>query len=202
MKVEATEIEEVLLVAPAVFHDGRGYFLETWNSPRYGSLGLPTRFVQDNVSWSRGGVLRGLHFQHPRGQGKLVSAVRGEIFDVAVDVRVGSPTFGRWTGRVLSEANAHQLWVPPGFAHGFAVMSDEALVSYKCTEVYDREAETTLRWDDPQIGIRWPVPAPVLSDRDAAALVLNDLPRERLPTFAQSTAVDVPEAVASGSSRE
>jgi dTDP-4-dehydrorhamnose 3,5-epimerase len=173
------ELPEVVLVEPRVIRDDRGFFLETWHEQRYREGGIPGPFVQDNHSQSVRGTLRGLHAQVRRPQGKLVRAVRGEIFDVAVDIRPGSPTFGRWTGATLTSDNFHQLWVPPGFAHGFCVLSDLAEVEYKCTDVYVREDEIAIAWNDPEIGIDWPVAAPLLSPRDRAALSLAAA-RERL----------------------
>jgi dTDP-4-dehydrorhamnose 3,5-epimerase len=185
MKVVATELEGVVRIEPTVRHDDRGYFLETWSEQRYADAGLPTRFVQDNLSQSVRGTLRGLHFQHPFDQGKLVSVPVGEVFDVAVDLRVGSPTFGRWVGARLSSDNKHQLYVPPGFAHGFCVTSDHALVAYKCTEFYHPEAEVVLSWDDSTIGIEWPVAQPMLSERDRTAPKLAAIAKDRLPLFGQ-----------------
>jgi dTDP-4-dehydrorhamnose 3,5-epimerase len=167
------------LLEPRVFHDARGYFFELHHEARFAELGLREPLVQDNVSCSRGGVLRGLHFQSPGWQGKLVSVLRGEVFDVAVDLRRGSPTFGRWHGVRLSDANRLQLWVPRGFAHGFCVLSDEALVLYKCSGYYNPETEQTLLWNDPEIGIEWPVSDPVLSEKDARGRRLRELPLER-----------------------
>jgi dTDP-4-dehydrorhamnose 3,5-epimerase len=182
----------VLVVEPRAFGDARGYFLEAFHAARYADAGLPAAFVQDNVSLSRRGVLRGLHLQHPNAQGKLVSVLRGEVFDVAVDVRVGSPTFGRWVGEVLSGENLRQLYIPPGYAHGFVVTSDEALFAYKCTAYYDPAAELAVRWDDPAVGIRWPLDDVTLSERDRSAPALADAARRGLlpgyeptPTFAQ-----------------
>lgn len=183
MTVEETGLPGVLLLKPPVFGDARGWFRETWRAERYAEAGIPDRFVQDNVSFSGRGVLRGLHFQQPHGQGKLLSVLCGEVWDVAVDVRAGSPTFGRWTGCVLSAGNGWQLWIPPGFAHGFVVTAAEAVLSYKCTAAYHPDAESTLRWDDPDLAIAWPVTSPTVSDRDAAGTRLRDLPRERLPRF-------------------
>ena len=183
MRVERTALPGVLLLTPPVFHDARGFFRETWRADRYGEAGLPAAFVQDNASLSAGGVLRGLHFQQPNAQGKLVSVLRGEVWDVAVDIRVGSPTFGRWTGHFLSAANGCQLWIPEGFAHGFVVTSAEALFSYKCTEVYAPGAESTLLWNDPDLAIDWPVAGPAVSERDASGVRLRDLAPERLPRF-------------------
>jgi len=157
MRVTETELPGVLLIEPAVFGDERGYFLETWSAARYPANGVPVSFVQDNLSKSRQGTLRGLHLQHPHGQAKLVYVVTGEVFDVAVDVRVGSPTFGRWYGTTLSETNKRQIYIPTGFAHGFCVTSNEAIFAYKCSDGYHPEAELTIAYDDPDIGVRWPV---------------------------------------------
>jgi dTDP-4-dehydrorhamnose 3,5-epimerase len=176
-------IPEVLLVEPAVFGDARGFFMESFSARRYADAGIPGPFVQDNVSRSRRGVLRGLHLQHPHAQGKLVSVLEGEVFDVAVDVRVGSPTFGRWVGEYLSAGNHRQLWVPAGFAHGFVVTSDDALFSYKCTEYYRPDAERAVRWDDPRLGITWPVDAPVVSAKDQAGLALDRIAAADLPRY-------------------
>jgi dTDP-4-dehydrorhamnose 3,5-epimerase len=181
VKVVRLAVPEVLLIEPDVFGDARGYFLETFNAARYRDAGITLPFVQDNVSLSTRGVLRGLHFQNPNAQGKLVQVLAGEVFDVAVDVRAGSPTFGQWVGATLSSANHHQLWVPPGFAHGFVVTSDSAMFGYKCTALYERSSERTIRWDDPDIGIRWPVDDVQLSDKDARAPLLRELAAGALP---------------------
>ena len=183
MKVTPTAIPEVLLIEPKVFGDHRGFFLETFSAQRYADSGIVGPFVQDNLSRSARGTLRGLHLQHPRGQGKLVSAADGEVFDVAVDVRPGSPTFGKWVGALLSSETGRQLWIPPGFAHGFCVVSEHALFAYKCTEYYSREDELAVRWNDPEIGIDWPTASPTLSEKDAAAPLLRDIPKERLPRW-------------------
>ncbi len=184
MRVLLTSLPGVLVIEPRVFGDTRGYFLETWQAARYADQGIPDRFVQDNQSLSRRGVLRGLHIQHPHAQGKLISVVAGEVFDVAVDVRRGSPTFGRWTGWVLSGESHRQLWIPAGFAHGFLVLSEEALFSYKCTDYYHPEHEFSVLWDDPAIGIHWPLKeAPLLSEKDRAAPPLSAIPPERLPGY-------------------
>ena len=145
MRVIPTDLPGVLRLAPTVHRDARGWFAEAWRRTDYAALGLPAEFVQDNVSSSARGVLRGLHFQHPRAQGKLVTVLAGEVFDVAVDVRVGSPTFGRWTGAPLSGETLHQLWIPPGFAHGFCATSETALFAYKCTDAYDAPSEARNR---------------------------------------------------------
>ena len=183
MRVTRTEIPDVLLVEPQVFGDDRGFFCETWSAKRYAEAGIPWTFVQDNLSRSVHGVLRGLHLQNPHGQGKLVQVVDGEVFDVAVDVRVDSPSFGRLVGYVLSANNRHQLFIPPGLAHGFCVTSPFATFAYKCTESYVPDAEMGIRYDDPSIGVRWPVNEPILSTRDDAWPLLRDIPRDRLPTL-------------------
>ncbi|HEV2109662.1 MAG TPA: dTDP-4-dehydrorhamnose 3,5-epimerase [Thermomicrobiales bacterium] len=183
MNVIPTELPGVLILEPRVFHDDRGYFLEAWNRDAYVAAGLPSSFVQDNFSSSKHGVLRGLHYQEPHPQGKLVWIVSGEVFDVAVDIRLGSPSHGRWTGVTLSAANARQLWIPEGFAHGFVVTGDHALFAYKCTDRYDRDADGSIRWNDPTLDIRWPISDPILSDKDAAAPLLADIPRERMPRY-------------------
>ena len=144
---------------------------------------MPEQFVQDNISFSRRGILRGLHFQHPQGQGKLVYVLQGEVYDVAVDIRAGSPHFGRAVGITLSAENKRQFYVPPGFAHGFCVTSDAALFVYKCTEFYNPTQEGSVRWDDPQIGINWPVREPILSDKDKGASLLSEIPQDKLPRY-------------------
>ena len=183
MKFLPTAIPEVVLVQPDVFRDDRGFFLETYQVRKYGAAGLPETFVQDNHSYSVRGTLRGLHAQLRRPQGKLLRVIQGEIFDVAVDIRPGSPTFGRWVAEVLSGENHHQLWVPPGFAHGFCVTSETAHVLYKCTELYDREDEIAVAWNDPAIGVDWPVREPVLSGKDRDGLPLEAW-LDRLPVWA------------------
>ena len=183
MKVIETSLPGVLIVEPDVFGDSRGFFMETYNEARYREARLPTSFVQDNLSFSQRGVLRGLHYQNPDAQGKLLHVPRGEVFDVAVDIRIGSPTFGEWTGVTLSGENHRQFWVPEGFAHGFQVTSDSALLSYKCTAPYNREAEGAILWNDPEIGIGWPIEGPTLSDKDKNAPGLADLPARRLPRY-------------------
>ncbi|HVZ36559.1 MAG TPA: dTDP-4-dehydrorhamnose 3,5-epimerase [Polyangiaceae bacterium] len=184
MQVSETELSGVLLIEPKVFGDERGYFLETWAGPRYRQHGVPVDFVQDNLSKSRRGTLRGLHLQHPHGQAKLVYVVTGEVFDVAVDVRVGSPTFGRWYGTLLSETNKRQLFIPAGFAHGFCVSSEEAIFAYKCSEGYHPETELTIAYDDPDLAIPWPISAPTLSKKDTGGTRLAAMDRARLPRFA------------------
>lgn len=169
MEIEQTGLEGVLLVKPKVWGDSRGYFVETWHKERYASCGMDVPFVQDNHSCSGQNILRGLHFQRRFPQGKLVGVSLGEVFDVAVDIRPHSPSFGKWYGAVLTETNQHQLWIPPGLAHGFCVLSEKAYFSYKCTELYHPEDEGAIRWNDPDIGIVWPVQTPTLSAKDAAA---------------------------------
>lgn len=183
MKATGTVLPGVTRIEPRVFGDERGLFYESWSAARYAEAGVSGPFVQDNVSKSVRGTLRGLHLQHPHGQGKLVYVLVGEVFDVAVDVRVGSPNFGRWSGVLLSESNHWQLYVPAGFAHGFCVVSDTALFAYKCTEHYRPETEITVAWNDPDIGIRWPITAPILNDKDRAAQRLTAL-RDTLPRYA------------------
>ncbi|MGA4643126.1 dTDP-4-dehydrorhamnose 3,5-epimerase [Limisphaera sp. 4302-co] len=180
MKVLPCDLEGLLLIEPRVFGDARGFFLETWNERRYSEAGIRGPFVQDNLSFSRRGAVRGLHFQNPSAQGKLVYVLQGEVFDVAVDLRRSSPTFGRWYGVTLSADNKRQLYIPPGFAHGFAVVSETALFAYKCTAFYAPEHETTLLWNDPDLAIPWPVEDPVLSEKDRQGLRLRDLPEEKL----------------------
>lgn len=176
-------LPEVVLVSPRRFHDGRGLFFEAWQQERYAAGGIPGPFVQDNVSVSQRGVVRGLHYQEPFGQGKLVSCLRGSVFDVAVDIRRGSPTFGQWVGAELSEENGHQLWVPAGFGHGFQVLSSEAVFAYKVTECYRADAERSIRWNDPALAIAWPAPEAVLSPRDAVAPLLAEVPTDLLPAY-------------------
>jgi dTDP-4-dehydrorhamnose 3,5-epimerase len=180
MKFIATELPGVTLIEPDVFRDARGFFLETYHARKYAEGGVPGPFVQDNHSFSSRGTLRGLHAQRANPQGKLVRAVEGEMFDVAVDIRRGSPTFGRWLGFVLSGDNFRQLWIPPGFAHGFCVLSERVHVEYKCTGFYDPKDELTVAWNDPAIGIRWPIEAPTLSAKDQSAPRLAEL-LDRLP---------------------
>ena len=176
------------LFRPRVLADARGDFRELYRAERYRAAGLDAAFVQDNLSRSRRGVLRGLHLQFPNPQGKLVTVVDGAVRDVAVDVRRGSPTFGRWAAIELTAENALQLWIPPGFAHGFVVLSETASLVYKCTAAYSADDELTVRWDDPALGIDWRVDAPVLSDKDAAAPTLAGIAPERLPPYAASAA--------------
>jgi dTDP-4-dehydrorhamnose 3,5-epimerase len=178
MKFTPTELPGVVLVEPQVFGDERGFFMETWHARKFANGGFDMRFVQDNHSRSARGILRGLHIQRQHMQGKLVRVAAGEVFDVAADLRRDSPYFGQWTGCLLSETNKRELWIPPGFAHGFYTLSESADVIYKCTDFYAPEHELTLRWDDPAVGIHWPLvngAAPVLSGKDAAGLTLAEI---------------------------
>ena len=184
MKVIASDLPGCLVIEPQVFADERGFFYESFNHDKLAGHGLQPVFVQGNVSSSTRGVLRGLHYQWPKPQGKLVSVVEGEVWDVAVDIRRGSPTFGRWTAVVLSADNKRHFWVPEGFAHGFVTLSERAVFSYLCTATYDRAADAGIRWDDPALAIDWPVSAPRLSDKDAKAPLLSEVAAERLPAFA------------------
>jgi dTDP-4-dehydrorhamnose 3,5-epimerase len=183
VKVLPTEIPGVLIIEPKVFGDERGFFLETFHTQRYADAGIPGPFVQDNYSRSVKGTLRGLHFQEPQPQGKLVQVVAGAVYDVAVDIRKGSPTFGKWVGVELSSENKRQFWVPPGFAHGFCVLSESADFQYKCTALYAPENDRGIRWDDPDLAIPWPLSGALkLSAKDAAAPRLKDAPV--LPVYA------------------
>lgn len=183
MEVGSLSLPEVRLITPRIFQDERGRFLETWSDRRFADAGLPVTFRQDNLSISTRGVLRGLHCQHPRGQGKLVMVVRGRVFDVVVDVRLGSPRFGKWAGVELDDVYLKQLYIPPGFLHGFLALTDDVVFAYKCTELYDASTEFSVRWDDPSIGIQWPVTAPLLSAKDSAAPFLPAVPQEQLPIY-------------------
>lgn len=182
MKVLETELPGVVIIEPAVHGDARGFFLESWHARRYAEYGLAATFVQDNHSRSSRGVLRGLHYQLRQPQGKLVRVVSGEVFDVAVDIRKGSPTFGRWSGVTLTAENHRQIYVPPGFAHGFCVVSDVADFLYKCTDYYAPEDERGIRWDDPDIGIAWPDMQYALSEKDSRNGLLAELDAE-LPVY-------------------
>ncbi|WP_413741255.1 dTDP-4-dehydrorhamnose 3,5-epimerase [Sodalis sp. RH15] len=176
MKVHDTKIDGVKIIEPKVFGDARGFFLETFEKERYRSLlGIELDFVQDNHSRSSKNVLRGLHFQKINPQGKLVRVVRGEVYDVAVDIRRNSPTYGIWEGIILSEENKMQFWIPPGLAHGFIVLSDVADFEYKCTDYYNPQHEGCLLWNDPDVGINWPVTNPLLSEKDKLGKFLKDL---------------------------
>lgn len=180
MKFTPLEIPDVILVEPDIFGDARGYFQETYHAGKYAAAGIPGPFLQDNFSFSRRGVLRGMHFQLRQPQGKLVMVARGEVFDVAVDVRRSSPTFGRWVGRTLNDQNHHQMWIPPGFAHGFCVLSEVVEFLYKCTQLYDPADDRGIAWNDPALGIRWPLADPALSAKDLKQPLLADVPPEGL----------------------
>jgi dTDP-4-dehydrorhamnose 3,5-epimerase len=181
MKVTPTNLPEVLLIEPRVFADNRGHFLETYRAGRYLESGIQKKFVQDNLSYSKKGVLRGLHYQLGHPQGKLVWVVTGVIFDVVVDIRKGSPNFGKWVNVVLDSWSYRQLYIPEGFAHGFCVTSDAAIVLYKCTDYYAPQDDWGIRWDDPTLGIDWPVVEPILSAKDSGYPGLKDLSAEDLP---------------------
>jgi dTDP-4-dehydrorhamnose 3,5-epimerase len=182
MRVELMPLPGVLLIRPDVFPDARGHFLETWRASTYAEIGVGA-FVQDSASTSRRGVVRGLHCQWPPGQAKLIGVTAGEAFDVAVDIRVGSPTFGKWCGSRLSAQDGAQLFVPAGFAHGFAALADNTVVTYKSSTYYSPDAELTVRWDDPTLAIEWPIRDPIVSARDGAAKCLGEFPRLALPTI-------------------
>ena len=175
MEIERTPIEGVLLIKPRIWGDARGYFVETWQKERYEAAGIGLPFVQDNHSMSRRGILRGLHYQKTRPPGKLVSVSLGRVFDVAVDIRKGSPTFGKWFGAELTQENQWQMWIAPGLAHGFAVVSGEAHFHYKCTDYYCPGDEAGIRWNDPDIAVAWPVENPLLSEKDTTAPFFRDV---------------------------
>ena len=181
MNVRKTKLAGVVVLEPDVFSDERGYFLETWNSKRYLDVSIEDCFVQDNISFSKKGVLRGLHYQYPQSQAKLVQVLSGEVVDVAVDIRKDSPTFGQWISEVLSEANHRQMYIPSGFAHGYCVINETALFSYKCTDFYNPASEGGIIWNDPDIKIVWPTEEPMLSDKDSSFPKLSDIPPEKLP---------------------
>lgn len=180
VNVTSCRLAGLKLIQPKVYGDDRGWFLEAWNEDRYRECGIPQTFVQENLSYSRRGILRGMHFQNPRAQGKLVMVIQGEVMDVAVDLRRGSPTFRQWAGFRLDGATKQQLYVPPGFAHGFQVLSEEAYFLYRCSVAYSPDDQIYLRWDDPDLGIEWPLPDPVLSEKDANARLLREIPSDRL----------------------
>lgn len=180
MNIEKGTIEGLRIIRPRRHSDTRGWFSEIWSEARYREAGLGEVFVQDNLSCSARHVLRGLHFQNPNAQGKLVMVLKGEVWDVAVDLRRSSPTFGRWEGICLSAEDPCQFYIPPGFAHGFVVLTETALFLYKCTAAYSPKDEVSLRWDDPDLGIRWPVSQPIVSPKDAAATRLRDLSATQL----------------------
>jgi len=183
VKIVKTDLPGCVVIEPAVHGDSRGFFYESFNAQKFAEAGFDLRFVQTNVSRSARGVLRGLHYQWPNPQGKLVSVVEGEVYDVAVDIRVGSPTFGQWAAAILSAANKRHFWIPEGFAHGFAVLSDDATFIYQCTALYDRAADAGIRWNDARIAVDWPIAEPLLSDKDQRAPFLDEIARARLPTY-------------------
>jgi len=182
MKFLPTTLEGIILIEPDIYRDARGFFLETFHAQKYRDGGVGASFVQDNRSRSQRGTIRGMHAQRQHPQGKLVQVIAGEIFDVAVDLRRHSPSFGRWTSVILSSENFRQLYVPPGFAHGFCVTSDSAEIEYKCTDFYNPADELHIRWNDPAIGITWPISTPILSEKDRSAPLLAEVV-ELLPTF-------------------
>ena len=182
MNVIETVIPDIMIIDPEIFEDSRGFFMETFHEQKFSDRGLPVRFAQDNHSYSVKGTLRGLHYQLKYPQGKLVRVVRGEVYDVAVDIRVGSPYFGRWVGEILSEQNRRQIYIPPGFAHGFCVLSDCADFLYKCTEIYEPQDDYGILWNDPDIGITWPELDYIISKKDQRHLCLEDL-KSKLPQY-------------------
>lgn len=188
MRVTPQRLPEVHLIEPDVHADSRGFLFEAYNQARYQQAGIDASFVQDNVSHSCRGTLRGLHLQHPQGQGKLVTVLQGEVFDVSVDVRVGSPRFGQWCGRVLSDQSHAQLYIPPGFAHGFQALSEHATFTYKCTTYYAPAHELSIAWNDPDLGVDWPLSEPALSGRDRQAPRLAEVPHQRLPSYTPTPA--------------
>jgi dTDP-4-dehydrorhamnose 3,5-epimerase len=180
MNVIPGQLQGLLIIEPKVFGDARGFFMETWNLRKYQQAGIGAPFVQDNISVSRKGALRGLHFQNPNPQGKLVSVLQGEVLDLVVDIRLRSATFGKWEAVRLSSENKRQFYIPPGFAHGFLVLSDTAMFHYKCTEFYSPKDEATIRWNDPDLGIQWQMDNPIISEKDAKGWLLKEVPREKL----------------------
>ena len=184
MKVTELALPGLKLITPRRFGDARGWFAETWQAERYQEAGIRESFVQDNLALSGRGVLRGLHAQEPHAQGKLVQVFQGRVFDVAVDLRVGSPTFGQWHGVILDQDSGLQFYLPPGFLHGYYVMSEQALFAYKTTDIYSPESEFRVRWDDPEIGIDWPLDGePILSDKDRSAPLLAEVPDSRMSRY-------------------
>ncbi len=183
MKVVETSLPGVLIIEPQVFGDARGFFYESYNKAKWMDAGINADFIQTNVSRSAKSVLRGLHYQWPNPQGKLVSVLDGEVYDVAVDIRRGSPTFGQSVGVMLTAENHRHFWVPEGFAHGFCVLSEFATFTYQCTALYDAKADAGIRWNDPDLGIDWPLSTPLLSDKDGKTPLLKDVAPERLPVF-------------------
>jgi dTDP-4-dehydrorhamnose 3,5-epimerase len=183
MKFSKTALDDVVIIEPDVFRDGRGFFMETFHTRRYEEAGISARFVQDNYLYSIRNVIRGLHYQLHHSQAKLIQVIRGEVFDVAVDIRRGSPTFGKWEGVLLSGENKRQMYIPAGFAHGFCVLSDEVDLLYKCSDFYTPGDEYGINWNDPELEISWPVSDPVLSEKDQRNANLNDVPPDHLPQY-------------------
>ena len=186
MKILPSSLPEILIIEPSVFQDERGFFMETYRQRRYTEAGIESVFVQDNLSYSVRGTLRGLHYQVKQAQAKLIQVIEGTIFDVALDIRRGSPSFGQWTSVQLSDENKRQLFLPQGFAHGFCVLSESAQVVYKCTDYYAAEDEGGVLWSDPILAIAWPISEPLLSDKDSRLPCLADIPPERLPVYEES----------------
>jgi len=184
MKIIETALPGCVVIEPHVHGDARGYFYESFHVEKYKQHGLDVRFVQTNVSRSAQGVVRGLHYQFPNPQGKLVNVLEGEVYDVAVDIRLGSPTFGRWAAAILSAENKRHFWIPEGFAHGFAVLSENATFAYQCTTLYQHAADAAIRWNDAEIAVDWPISAPLLSEKDQRAPFLRDIAHDRLPRYA------------------
>lgn len=183
MKITTSPIEGILIIEPKIFNDKRGFFMETYNQARYNESGINATFVQDNLSYSQKNTLRGLHFQIKHPQAKLIQVISGEIFDVAVDLRPGFATFGKWTGFYLSSENRRQVFIPEGFAHGFCVLSESALFHYKCSDFYAQDDEGGIIWSDPDIGIEWPVQNPIISEKDKQYHKLSNLTADELPSF-------------------
>ena len=183
MDVYSTVLTGVLVIEPKVFKDERGFFLETFQKKRYEKLGIQETFVQDNLSYSKRNTIRGLHYQFPQSQGKLIYVLSGEVFDVVVDIRKNSPTFGKWYGEYLSGENKKQLWIPAGFAHGFCVTSEEVLFGYKCTDYYNPDTERSIKWNDADIGVNWPVNNGIISEKDNSAKLLKDISSDLLPAY-------------------
>jgi dTDP-4-dehydrorhamnose 3,5-epimerase len=185
MNIIKTKLKDVLIIEPQAFEDIRGYFLEIYRKERLRDAGIEAEFVQDNLSFSQRKTLRGLHYQHPHDQAKLVQVVQGKVFDVSLDIRRGSPTFGKWHGTILSAENKRQVYVPKGFAHGFCVLSDTAVFTYKCSDYYAPDCEWGVLWSDPDLGIAWPIENPLLSAKDTKFPRLKDIPKDRLPIFGE-----------------
>ena len=183
INITKTKLPSVLIVEPKVYGDERGYFMELYHTKKYRRAGIEAPFVQDNLSVSKRGCLRGLHYQFPNSQGKLVWVLQGSVFDVVVDIRQGSPTFGHWVGTEISDKNKRQVWVPPGFAHGFCVTSESAAFLYKCTDFYAPQQEHSILWNDPTLNIKWPVESPTLSPKDQNGQLLGDVDPADLPRY-------------------